>query len=98
MKTSNPSQAGRTGFLLAFFEERLHISDQERAMLTIEVEQEDDGRWIGEIAALPGVMAYGSTEAEARQKAAALALRVIADRIEHGEPVPEEASSLFALV
>ncbi len=42
-------------------------------------------------------MVYGTTEAEVRQKVAALALRVIADRIEHGEPVPEEARALFAL-
>jgi predicted RNase H-like HicB family nuclease len=67
-------------------------------MLTIDVELEDDGRWIGEVAALPGVIVYGDTEAEARQKAAALALRVIADRIEHGETVPGEARALFALV
>jgi predicted RNase H-like HicB family nuclease len=67
-------------------------------MLRIDVELEDDGRWIAEVAALPGVMTYGATEAEARQKAAALALRVIADRIEHGEAVPEEARALFALV
>jgi len=66
-------------------------------MLTIDTEQEDDGRWIAEITALPGVMAYGSTQAEARQKAAALAFRVIAERLEHGEPVPEEARGLFAL-
>ncbi len=66
-------------------------------MLTIDVEREEDGRWIGEVPALPGVMVYGTTEAEARQKAAALALRVIADRIEHGESVPEEARALFAL-
>jgi predicted RNase H-like HicB family nuclease len=63
------------------------------AMLMIDVEKEEDGRWIGEVTALPGTMAYGTTEAEARQKAAALALRVIADRIEHGEPMPEEARS-----
>lgn len=66
-------------------------------MLTIDVEREEDGRWIGEVTALPGVMAYGTTEAEARQRVAALALRVIADRIEHGEPVPEEARALSAL-
>jgi predicted RNase H-like HicB family nuclease len=42
-------------------------------------------------------MAYGVTEAEARQRAVALAFRAIADRIEHGEPVPEEARALFAL-
>ena len=57
--------------------------------LSIEIEQEDDGRWIAEIEALPGVMAYGVTPDEARRKAEALALRVLADRREHGEPVPE---------
>jgi predicted RNase H-like HicB family nuclease len=66
-------------------------------MLKIEIEREDDGRWIGEIPALPGVIAYGESEADARAKVSALALRVIADRIEHGEPIPVEAQSLFAL-
>lgn len=56
-------------------------------MLTIDTEQEDDGRWIAEITALPGVMAYGSTEAEARQKAAALAFRVIAERLDGGAAI-----------
>ena len=67
-------------------------------MLKIDVEQEEDGRWIGEVTALSGVLAYGTTEAEARARAAALALRVIADRLEHGEPVPDEARDIFALV
>lgn len=66
-------------------------------MLKIEIEQEDDGRWIGEIAELPGVSAYGATEAEAHTKTTALALHVIADRIEHGEPVPVELNDLFAI-
>jgi len=66
-------------------------------MLTIEVAQEDDGRWIGEVPALPGVLVYGETEADARSKAASLAFRVIADRIEHGEAVPAEVRNLFAL-
>jgi predicted RNase H-like HicB family nuclease len=48
------------------------------------------------VTALPGVLAYGATADEARSKAAALALRVIADRIEHGEPVPEEARGIFS--
>lgn len=64
--------------------------------LKLEVEREDDGRWIGEVPALPGVLAYGATEAEARANTTALALRVIADRIENGEPAPEETQSLFA--
>jgi predicted RNase H-like HicB family nuclease len=65
-------------------------------MLRIEVEHEEDGRWIGEVAALPGALAYGTTESEARSRAAALACRIIADLIEHGEPVPDEARDLFA--
>ena len=65
-------------------------------MLKLEVEREDDGRWISEIPALPGVLAYGDTEAEARANAMALALRVIADRIENGETTPKEASDLLA--
>jgi predicted RNase H-like HicB family nuclease len=64
-------------------------------VLKIEIEQEEDGRWIGEVPELPGVLAYGATEAEARAKTTALALRVIADRIEHGEPLPVELSDLF---
>ncbi len=66
-------------------------------MLTIEIEQEDDGRWIAEVTALAGTLAYGATQTEARSRAAALACRIIADRIEHGEPVPDEARELFAL-
>jgi predicted RNase H-like HicB family nuclease len=65
-------------------------------MLRIEIEREVDGRWIGEVAELPGVIAYGDTEAEARLKTAALALRVIADRLEHGEPIPIDPEKIFA--
>ena len=65
-------------------------------MLKIELEREEDGQWIAEVPALPGVLAYGSSEAEARAHAVSLALRVIADRIDNGEPLPEEACSLFA--
>lgn len=66
-------------------------------MIDIEIEREDDGRWIAEIAALPGVLLYGASESEARARVVALACRVIADRIEHGEPVPDEVRDLFAL-
>lgn len=59
--------------------------------MRIEIERERDGRWIAEIPALPGVMAYGASEDEAVRKAKALALRNVADRIEHGEPIPVEA-------
>lgn len=58
-------------------------------MLRIEFDREEDGRWIAEIASLPGVMAYGASREEARGKVEALALRTLADRIEHGEDVPE---------
>lgn len=57
--------------------------------MRIEIERETDGRWIAEAPELPGVMAYGATRKEAIRKAEALALRVIADRLEHGEDVPE---------
>jgi predicted RNase H-like HicB family nuclease len=56
----------------------------------IDLEQEDDGRWIGEIAALPGVIAYGPTREAALVAVQALALRVLADRLDHGEAVPDE--------
>jgi predicted RNase H-like HicB family nuclease len=60
-------------------------------MLRIEIEQETDGRWLAEIAALPGVMAYGRDPQEARRKVEGLALHVLAERAEHGEPLPEPA-------
>jgi predicted RNase H-like HicB family nuclease len=60
-------------------------------MLKIEIVREDDGRWIGEVPVLPGVLAYGETETEARANTIALAFRVIADRIENGEPAPDDA-------
>lgn len=54
----------------------------------IEVEQEEDGRWLTEIPALPGILAYGQTREEAIARIQVLALRVLADRLEHGESVP----------
>jgi predicted RNase H-like HicB family nuclease len=65
--------------------------------LTIEVEQEDDGRWIAEVVDLSGVMAYGQSRQEAVERVQVLALRVLADRIEHGESVPA-MSNVFAVV
>lgn len=52
---------------------------------TLECEQEDDGRWLAEVVELPGALAYGVTQDEAMAKAEALALRVLAERLEHGE-------------
>lgn len=57
--------------------------------MNIEVEREEDDRWIAEIPDLPGVMTYGQSRAEAISKVKALALRVLADRLEHGEMIPE---------
>lgn len=57
---------------------------------TIELEREDDGRWIGEVPSLSGVMAYGQTKGAALAAVQALALRAMADRLEHDEAVHEE--------
>lgn len=55
----------------------------------VEIEREDDGRWIAEVLELPGVMVYGASSEEAKAKVQTLALRVVADRLEHGEAGPE---------
>jgi predicted RNase H-like HicB family nuclease len=54
----------------------------------IELERESDGRWIAEVPALPGVLAYGATETEAKSRVEALALRVLADRLDTGKRIP----------
>ena len=64
--------------------------------MIIEIQQEEDGRWIAEIPDLAGVMTYGKTRGEAVDRVKALALRVMADRLEHGEYVPELAE-VFAV-
>lgn len=61
----------------------------------IELEREDDGRWIAEVPDLPGVLVYGRDRMEAVSRVQALALRVLADRLEHGEPVQEPLSVSF---
>ena len=62
----------------------------------VEIEREEDGRWIAEIVDLPGVLAYGDTPEQAQAKVQALALRVVADRLEHGEAGPDLVSISFA--
>ena len=62
---------------------------------TLECEPEDDGRWLAEVIQLPGVMAYGTTANEAMTKAQILALRVLAERLEHGETEPQEINILL---
>lgn len=64
-------------------------------MFKIDTEQETDNRWIAEIEELPGAMVYGETRVEAIAKVEALALRILADRLEHGE-TPEQLNLLFA--
>ncbi|MEP7009244.1 MAG: type II toxin-antitoxin system HicB family antitoxin [Acidobacteriota bacterium] len=60
--------------------------------LTLECEREDDGRWLAEVVDLPGALAYGGSADDAMAKAEALALRVLAERLEHGESRPIEIS------
>lgn len=64
--------------------------------LKIELDRETDGRWIAEIPSLPGVMCYGSTRKEAIARVRALALRVIADRLEKAKNTPESLTVTFA--
>ena len=63
---------------------------------TIEHEREEDGRWLAEVPELPGVLAYGATAEEAMTKAEVLALRVLAERLEHKEDGPQPISIGFA--
>ena len=64
-------------------------------MFKVETEQEEDGRWLAEVVELPGVLAYGETQEAALSKVQALALRVIAERLEHDEAGPELLSISF---
>jgi predicted RNase H-like HicB family nuclease len=61
----------------------------------VEIEREDDGRWLAEVVELPGALAYGQTQEAALSKVQALALRVIAERLEHGEAGPDLLSISF---
>jgi predicted RNase H-like HicB family nuclease len=66
-------------------------------MYSVEVEQEVDGRWIAEVPELPGVLTYGASRDEAVRKAQALSLRVLAERLEHGESLPQ-VENVFSIV
>jgi predicted RNase H-like HicB family nuclease len=68
----------------------------ETVRYTIEYEQEEDGRWLAEVVGVLGVLAYGNTVEEAISKVEALGLRVIADRLEHGETGPALLDISFA--
>ena len=65
-------------------------------MLTIEVEQENDGRWLAEVPEHSGVLTYGQTRQEAIERVQVLSLRVLADRLDHGEPV-RQMNGVFAV-
>jgi predicted RNase H-like HicB family nuclease len=64
-------------------------------ILQIELDQEVDGRWLAEVSALPGVLTYGVTKTDAVARVQALALRVLAERLEQGEAVPEFLNVTF---
>ena len=68
----------------------------ETSLMKVQVEREQDGRWIAEVPVVAGAMAYGATREEAVSKVEALVLRIMADRLEHGEPSPE-ISEVFSL-
>ena len=65
-------------------------------ILTIELEQEEDGRWIAEVVDIPGALAYGATSDQAKAKAQAVALRVLADRLDHGDTTGDLSNISFA--
>lgn len=65
---------------------------------TPELEQEEDGRWIAELSSLPGALAYGASREEAVSMAEALVQRILADRLKHGEVVPDCLSDRFDLL
>jgi predicted RNase H-like HicB family nuclease len=63
---------------------------------SIQLARESDGRWIAEVPELPGAMVYGATTEDAVAKVKALALRVVADRLDHGETAPDLEGVSFA--
>ena len=65
-------------------------------VLTIELDQEEDGRWIAEVIEIPGALAYGATSDQAKAKAQAIALRALADQLEHGETMSDLSNISFA--
>lgn len=70
-------------------------ASQPAARFSVEIDRESDGRWIADVPELPGCMVYGATREEARVRVVALALHVLADRIENGETPPDVIASAF---
>jgi predicted RNase H-like HicB family nuclease len=79
---TNEREAHRMGFRPS---ERKNGRTEVVLVLTIELDQEEDGRWIAEVVDIPGALAYGASSEQAEAKAQAIALNVLADRLEHGE-------------
>ena len=67
-------------------------------LLNVDIGRESDGRWIADVLDLPGVLAYGRTPDQARARVQALALRVVADRLEHDEAPPDWLTITFSAV
>ena len=67
---------------------RCYSSGMDTPKLVVQFERDDGGRWIAEVLGIPGALVYGQTHDEALGKVQALAMRVLADRLEHGESVP----------
>ena len=65
------------------------ILHHHHSFMHVEIEREEDGRWIAEVPSIPGAMAYGASKMEAIAKVEALVLRALADKLEHGEETPE---------
>ncbi len=63
--------------------------------MTLSIEREDNGRWLAEVPALPGVLTYGDSRSDALARVQALALGILAERLEHGEEAPECECFLF---
>ena len=72
--------------------DKLCFIKESRMKFSLECEREDDGRWLAEVSQLPGVLAYGTSANEAMAKAEVLALRVLAEQLEHGETLPLDIS------
>ena len=65
-------------------------------VLTIEIDQEEDGRWIAEVVEIAGALAYGASSDEAKAKAQAIALRALADQLDHGQAATDLTNISFA--
>ena len=90
--------AGRRSWAAAGYNDTigLGIGEWNAMNLSIESQQEEDGRWLAEVPELPGVLAYGASRDEALARAQMLAFRVLADRLEHGERSAESISISIA--